>query len=128
MHGKCTSPRGSLAASSNARRATLQEKLETSGKKRGITKRTRGGGSSRASAIAKASAEDISGESTCISVEWDGEAAIADALRGEGVPFLALPRNTRISKLAEPTAEGPVCDGGVAGLGAGDTDGGVVGR
>jgi hypothetical protein len=77
--------------------------------------------------IAKASAEDISGGSTCISEEGDGDAAIADTLQGTGGSFLVLLRNDRISKLAEPTTEGPVCAMGVTGSGAGDAGGGVVG-
>jgi hypothetical protein len=89
---------------------------------------TRCEGVSAASADTRVSAKAISSGSTCILEEGDGDTAITDALRGDEVSFFALPSNARISKLAEPTAEGPVCDGGVAGLGTGDTDGGVVGR
>jgi hypothetical protein len=77
--------------------------------------------------IAKTSAEDILGGSTCISEEGDSDTAIADALQGAGGSFLTLLRNDRISKLAEPTAEGLVCVMGVTGSGAGDMGGGVVG-
>jgi hypothetical protein len=89
----------------------------------------RGGGSSRASVIAKASAEDISGESTCISTESGGDTAIAEALQSVGVFLPTLRRSCRMSKLVEPTAEFPVCTGGVVGLGmgVGERSGGVVG-
>jgi hypothetical protein len=91
--------------------------------------RTRGGRSSNASAIAIALAEDISGGSTCISVGLEGDAAIADAFRGVGGSFLALPSSWRISKLADPTAEGPDCGGGVTGPSKGvvERSGGVKG-
>jgi hypothetical protein len=88
----------------------------------------RGGRSSKASVIARVLAEDISGRSTCISAELDGDAAIADALQRVGGSFTLL-RSWRISKLAEPTAEGPVCSGGVTGpsKGVAEHSGGVVG-
>jgi hypothetical protein len=82
-----------------------------------------------ASTIARASAEDISGGSTCISTEFEGDAAITEALQGVGGSLLVLLRSWQMSKLAEPTTEGPICAGGVAGPGAGigESSGGVVG-
>jgi hypothetical protein len=85
-------------------------------------------GVSTASADAQVSAKTGSSKSTCIPEVGEGEAAIADALRGEEGSFFALPSSEQISKLAEPTAEGPVCMGGVTGSGMGDGKGGVVGR
>jgi hypothetical protein len=117
------------ASSGSTRRSALRKKEVRRGINKVLEKRTRGGGSSIASAIAIASAEDISGGSTCISVGLSGEAAIADAFRGVGGSFFALPSSWRMSKLAEPTAEGPNCAGGVAGrrMGVIERSGGVEG-